>query len=314
VPAEVWYDNPSTLGRLVQRQFRSCDEFTALRAAYRFRAHHCNPAEGHEKGLVEGLVGSFRRNHLVPVMEFPSWDAFNQYLARCTAEDEQLTRRNRPGTVGERFRAEQPRLGALPEKRFAACVTERNRVSRQQLVMCKKRRYSTLLECVGRWVEVRRYAYRIEIWDRGHQVAWHDRLDGEGDPMCNFWHYVPALLRRPGAFTQAIPVRQANFPDEAKELLTALERAHPENRVRAHGTFLSICELALGSDMVRWRAACATALARGELDKDGVKAALRGEPRPMTATAMSVVPRALAHVRVDAGDPAQYQQLMEAWA
>lgn len=315
VPAELWYDNPSTLGQLVRRQFRSCEEFTALRAAYRFRAHHCNPAEGHEKGLVEGLVGSFRRNHLVPVMEFSSWEAFNEYLANCTLEDEQLTRRNRPGSVGERFRAEQTRLGALPTSRFAACVTERSRVTRQQLVVCRKRRYSTPLECVGRWVEVRRYASHIEVWDRGRLMATHDRLDGEGDPVCNFWHYVPALLRRPGAFSQAIPVRQTTFPGEAQEMLTALERAHPGDRVRAHAAFLAICELAIGADMVRWRAACATALARGELDKEGVAAALRGDPRPAPrTTTVTVVPPALADVRVDAGDPGQYQQLLAAWA
>lgn len=312
VPETLWYDNPSTLGRIVQKRFVSCDEFSALRSAYRFRAHHCNPGEGHEKGLVEGLVGSFRRNHLVPVMDFPSWDALNQYLAKSALDDEALTRRNRPGTVAERFRAEQPRLGALPPKRFAACVDVPARVSRQQLVVCKERRYSVPLESVGRWVRVHLYAYRVEVWDRGRHVATHDRHDGQGDPICNFWHYVPALLRRPGAFSQAIPVRQASFPEEAQQLLDAVERRHPGDRVRAHREFLGACQLAIGRDMVRWRAACATAIARGDASCLGVKAALLGEPVPTQLA--TVLPPALAGVRVDPGDPAQYQQLLAAWA
>ena len=37
---------------------------TELSARYGFEALFCNPAEGHEKGLVEGLVGWARRNTL----------------------------------------------------------------------------------------------------------------------------------------------------------------------------------------------------------------------------------------------------------
>jgi len=69
VPAVIWYDNPSGLGSFRQGKFTPCDEFLALQSAYGFRAHHCTPGEGHEKGLVEGLVGYARRTYLVPVPE-----------------------------------------------------------------------------------------------------------------------------------------------------------------------------------------------------------------------------------------------------
>ena len=42
------------------------------------------PGKGNDKGKVEGLVGYARRNFLVPVPSFESFDALNAYLEeRC---------------------------------------------------------------------------------------------------------------------------------------------------------------------------------------------------------------------------------------
>ena len=41
--------------------------FVAFRSHWRFPCEFCNPGERHEKGGVEGEVGTFRRNHWVPV-------------------------------------------------------------------------------------------------------------------------------------------------------------------------------------------------------------------------------------------------------
>ena len=121
-PASIWYDNPSTLGRLVRGHFVACEEFTALQSAFRFRAHHCTPGQGHEKGLVENLVGYMRRAYLVPIPEVGSLDDLNALLAlRCTAE-ERRRRRGQVQTVGERFAAERPLLAPLPERPFLPCT------------------------------------------------------------------------------------------------------------------------------------------------------------------------------------------------
>jgi hypothetical protein len=44
-------------------------------------------------------------------------------------------------------------------------------------------------------------------------VARHRRAFGPGDLVTNFWHYLPVLTRKPGAFDQAIPVRQTSHRD-----------------------------------------------------------------------------------------------------
>ena len=147
-PAACWYDNASELGRLVGGQFKACEEFLALQSAYRFRAHHCNPGEGHEKGLVENLVGYFRRAYMVPIPTADSREDLNDVLAfRCQTE-EQRRRRGQVQTVGERFLAERPLLAPVPEHPFLPCTRHPVRVSLQQLVTIKQRRYSVPLEHV----------------------------------------------------------------------------------------------------------------------------------------------------------------------
>jgi transposase len=308
VPATCWYDNPSQLGRFRQGRFIPCQEFIALQSAFGFRAHHCTPGEGHEKGLVEGLVGSFRRRYLVPVPDVADLDELNRLLEDGAAAEERRRRRGHATTVGERFAEEQPLLGPLPERPFLACTRHRVRVSSQQLVTFGPRRYSVPLRWVGQWLTLRAFAEHIEVWSTTSCVARHVRAFGPGEPITDFWHFLPVLVRKPGAFVQAIPVRQACFPDEARALLAALEERHADDRRRAHREFLAACALAADTEPVRWRAACATAVVRGEVSAVGVRAALRGEPRAGLAVAM---PAALAGVTVPAGDLAQYGRLLE---
>jgi transposase len=308
-PSTCWYDNPSQLGRLVGGRFVPCDEFVALQSAYRFRAHHCTPGQGHEKGLVEGLVGYGRRTYLVPIPDVASLEELNRFLDAHTAAEEQRRRRGYVQTVGERFDLERPLLQPLPERPFLACTRHPARATQQALVTFRQRAYSVPLRHAGQRLWVRAFAEHVEIWAATRCVARHARSDGPGEPICDFWHYLPVLQRKPGAFTNAIPVRQARFPEEAERLLAALEERHGIDRRRAHREFLAVCGLAATVDPVRWRAACATALARSDISADGVRAALLGAAATLPASL--VLPLTLAGVEVPAGDVGQYGRLLE---
>jgi hypothetical protein len=87
-----------------------------------------------------------------------------------------------------------------------------------------------------------------------------------------------------------------------------MEAHHGEDRRRAHKEFLTTCTLLVDTEPVRWRAACATALARGELSAAGVRAALAGTS--VTTAATPSLPAALAQVHVPAGDLRQYDRLL----
>ena len=56
----------------------------AFRSHWGYQSEYCNPASGNEKGGVEGEVGRYRRNWLVPVPEANDLAALNdQLLAAC---------------------------------------------------------------------------------------------------------------------------------------------------------------------------------------------------------------------------------------
>jgi transposase len=307
-PAAIWYDNPSGLGSFRAGTFHPAAEFLALQSAYRFRAHHCTPGEGHEKGLVEGLVGYARRTYLVPIPEVASFDELNERLARETAAEERRCRARQTQTVGERFAAERPLLAPLPVRPFLACTRHPVRASAQALVAFDGSRYSVPVRHEGAALWLRAYATTVEIWTATMKVASHPRAFTKGTLTTDFWHYLPALVRKPGAFANAIPVRQAVFPPEPAALLEALETAHVGDQRRAHREFLAACALSADVEPVRWRAACATALARGEASAAGVRAALAGTSTAGSSTL--ALPARLAGVAVPAGDIGQYSRLL----
>lgn len=81
VPRRVFFDNAKVavkegFGSRAIKQVR----YAALAAHYGFETVFCNPAEGHEKGLVEGLVGWARRNILVPIPKVESLSELDAQL------------------------------------------------------------------------------------------------------------------------------------------------------------------------------------------------------------------------------------------
>jgi len=74
--------------------------FMAFRSHWGFQSEFCTPAEGHEKGGVEGEGGYFRRNHMVPVPQVLSWDGLNLFLLEGSRNDEQRLIGERAQTVG----------------------------------------------------------------------------------------------------------------------------------------------------------------------------------------------------------------------
>jgi transposase len=85
------YDNLASAVKKVLRGHTREENirFIAFRSHWRFEAQFCQPGIGgaHEKGGVEGEVGYFRRNHLVPIPSARNIADLNeQLLASCRAD------------------------------------------------------------------------------------------------------------------------------------------------------------------------------------------------------------------------------------
>ncbi|MEU3895431.1 IS21 family transposase [Streptomyces sp. NPDC045251] len=96
------------------------DRWTVFRERWWIEPFYCRPGiEGaHENGGVEGQIGYFRRNHLVPVPEVASLTELNAMVDHWDLEDEARRLRGRTRPVGDYFCQEQHLLRPLPAEPF----------------------------------------------------------------------------------------------------------------------------------------------------------------------------------------------------
>ncbi|MDQ1064595.1 transposase [Streptomyces canus] len=116
---KVRYDNlTSAVARVLgfTRARVETDRWTAFRSWAGLDAFYCQPGidGAHEKGGVEGEVGRFRRNHLVPVRDVTTLAELNARIDEWDRQDDQRRIGERPRTVGEYFAIERPLLQPLP--------------------------------------------------------------------------------------------------------------------------------------------------------------------------------------------------------
>ena len=104
--------------------------------------HFARPGKGNDKGKVEGVVGFSRRNFMVPVPSFDSFEDLNAHLQKCCEERQQNILRGHNTSIKERFALDQEALSPLPERPYDPSVVSSARVSSTSLVRYKETDYS----------------------------------------------------------------------------------------------------------------------------------------------------------------------------
>ena len=94
VPKSILYDNTRlAVARILGDGRRKRTRvFSELVSHYLFEDRFGRPGKGNDKGKVEGLVGYARRNFLVPVPSFESFDALNAHLEEQLINDNYFCR------------------------------------------------------------------------------------------------------------------------------------------------------------------------------------------------------------------------------
>jgi transposase len=213
VPHRIRYDNltPAVVSVLKGRTRAENERFIALRSHYGFDAFFCQPGIGgaHEKGGVEGEVGRFRRNHLVPVPQCRSLAALNTELAAADAADDTRRITGRSTTVGEDFAAEVAFLQPLPAEPFDASRLLAMRVDAKARVSVRQSRYSVPVRYAGRRLTVRLSASQVTVLDGATVVAEHERSLRRHAEVLLLDHYLDTLACKPGALAGATALAQA---------------------------------------------------------------------------------------------------------
>lgn len=103
VPQEILYDNTKiAVARILGDGRRKLTRiFSELLSHYLFDTRFGRVGKGNDKGKVEGLVGYVRRNHMVPIPSFESFDALNAYLQEQCRKRLDVRLKGRTETVGE---------------------------------------------------------------------------------------------------------------------------------------------------------------------------------------------------------------------
>jgi transposase len=198
--------------------------FMVLANHYLFEPVACTPASGWEKGPVENQVGNIGEWLFTPRARFADFEALNEWLAtRCR----ELAARKHPVT---------PEQSITPERSIAACFIEEQlalrritapfdgdvehmlRVSSTCLVVLDRNRYSVPVDFAGRAGGVgaqhrdrgahRRRWRGDRIVADGAVIAEHARRFGRDQLICDPWHYLPILERKPGALRNGVPFRE----------------------------------------------------------------------------------------------------------
>jgi transposase len=224
------YDNLAAAAKktLKGRRRVENERFVALRSHYLFESFFTLVGiEGaHEKGGVEGEVGRFRRNHLVPVPEVSSLAELNERLLAFCITDLNRTIDGRQETVGSALSREMDLLRPLPADRFPTWEQSSHRVNQKSMITVRRNHYSVPVRLVGSRVSARIGAREIEVLADGRVVAAHPRLRGSQLRSARLDHYLELLARKPGALEHSLALRQerehGRWPECFDELWQAL--------------------------------------------------------------------------------------------
>jgi transposase len=304
------YDNMKTAvetifagkGRLYNRRFlQMCSHYLVEPVA-------CTPASGWEKGQVENQVGLVRERFFAPRIRVKSYEELNAWLLdQCIAHAKAHRHPEfKDQTVWQVFEAERPSLVPYPGW-FDGFHAVPAPVSKTCLVRFDNNRYSVAASAIGRPVEIRAYAERIEIRQDGRLVGEHPRSFGRDRTISDPWHYVPVLARKPGALRNGAPFKNWVLP-------TGLERVRRKLVGAADGDrqFVDVLTAVLSDGLPAVEAACQEALGQGVHSADVILNILARHREPAAPITTIVTPDALRLRHAPAADCARYDRLRRA--
>jgi transposase len=225
VPRWILYDNTKLavaqiLGDGERKKTRA---FSELQSHYLFEERFGRPGKGNDKGAAEGLVGYARRNFLVPIPHFNSWEELNtQLLEQCRKRREQRVWGHQE-TIGERFERDRAALLPLPASPYEACEKRTAKVSSLSLVRYRTNDYSVPTAFGHREVLVKGYVHEVVIACSSEVIARHRRSYEREDMIFDPLHYLALLEEKTRALDQAAPMAGWELPECFAHLRRLLE-------------------------------------------------------------------------------------------
>jgi len=303
------YDNMKTAVETVfgGRERAYNRRFLQMCSHYLVEPVACTPASGWEKGQIENQVGLVRERFFTPRLRVKSYDELNAWLLdQCVAYARAHPHPElRERTIWQMFEAERSSLVPYAG-RFDGFHAVPASVSKTCLVRFDKNKYSVSASAVGRPVEVRAYAERIEIRQAGRIVGEHRRCFGRDQTVFDPWHYVPVLARKPGALRNGAPFKNWVLPAGLERIRRKLTGSGDGER-----QMVALLSAVLSDGLPAVEAACLEALREGVHSADVILNILTRRREPPAPLAV-MAPDALQLQVTPAADCGRYDSLRSA--
>jgi transposase len=281
--------------------------FSELQSHYLFEDRFGRPGKGNDKGNVEGVIGFARRNFLVPMPRFASFEDLNVWLEGQCLKRQDKVLRGHSETIGERLLADLDALMVLPAVPYDACEKLSTRATSISMVRYRGNDYSVPVAYAHHEVHVRGYVHEVVIGCGAEVIARHRRSYEKADMVFDPMHFLPLLEQKVGALDQAAPLQGWELPGEFATLRRLLEARMAKKGKREYVQVLRLLET---FEMAHVHGAVRQALDLGAIGYDAVKHLVlcrieRRTPR-LDLDIYPYLPRA----QVETTKPASYMSLM----
>jgi len=224
VPKKVIFDNARVaVSEGFGKTAKTTERYGRMAAHYVFKPTFCNVAEGHEKGLVENLVGLCRRNALTPVPRVNNIDELNNTLRMyCDNYNERYKVDSRSDKVGVLLAESKRMFTKLPPYRYDTAKIQSVKVNNFSLVKVDYNKYSVPFQYSGKDITVKSYGRRIDFVVSNEVVASYNRDFKRGNVHYRLEHYLELIERNPRSVFNAAPVKNS-VPEELYSYLLKQE-------------------------------------------------------------------------------------------
>jgi transposase len=204
VPKTIVFDNM----RNVVRKFvyggskEYTEDLLKFSNYYGFKIITTNPRRGNEKGHVEQGGKVIRKELFTFNYEFDTLADLREYTKD---ELEKLNNKSLP-----KFINEKTQLLNLPLVRYEIGTLVNSVVNSESLIQIDSNQYSVPESYVNKDVYSNVYNEVINVYNLKHElIASHKKIEGNKEYSINILHYTSTLLKKPGALTNSLALKQS---------------------------------------------------------------------------------------------------------
>ena len=204
VPQTMVFDNMKNVVRkfVYKGEKEYTDNLLKLSNYYGFKIVTTNAYSGNEKGHVENSGKIVRKELFTLNYQF---DTINDLRLYSRSKVSELNT-----AIKDKLNFEQAHLMKLPLKRYELGRPQKSIVNHESLISIDANFYSVPDSYVGKTVYTNIYLDYLEIYNEKYEhLASHKKRAGKGQYSIDIKHFLPTLLKKPGALLNSLALKQA---------------------------------------------------------------------------------------------------------